>query len=66
MDNYQIMYYLKIIKDMAKGILDRMRGGMLYGITLDEHNIDMLIVMAYELGKAESAAAESAPKESDA
>lgn len=42
------------IEDAAKDIKERMKGGRIYGVLVDElldHNIDGMIVAAYWIGK---------------
>ena len=44
-------YYLEMIKDMAKSVIKKISGSTIFGIPVDESDIDMMVLAAYELGK---------------
>jgi len=44
-------YFTNVLKTLATTIVNRIRGSSFCGVLYDESNPDMIIVMAYELGK---------------
>jgi len=47
-------FYREIIRARAKEIREKIKGGICYGIQMDENNVDDLIVSAYFYGYNEA------------
>jgi hypothetical protein len=48
------LMHMRYVREMAETVKKKMRGGRIYGLEIDEKDIDMMICAAYMLGKIES------------